>query len=44
MSGYAGLGAPELNSSSAILLTKPFTRDALLQKLEEVLKLDLILT
>jgi PAS domain S-box-containing protein len=38
MSGYTGFTHPGLADSGATLLSKPFTRDALLRKLHEVLE------
>jgi CheY-like chemotaxis protein len=38
MSGYTGFTHPGLADSGATLLAKPFTRDVLLRKLQEVLE------
>ena len=39
MSGYSGFGSRELAEPRDILLSKPFTRETLLRKLDEVLHL-----
>jgi CheY-like chemotaxis protein len=40
MSGYTGFTHPELLDSDATLVSKPFTREALLRKLHEELHLE----
>jgi PAS domain S-box-containing protein len=40
MSGYTGFTHPEILDSEAIILPKPFTRDALLTKIHDVLALE----
>jgi len=40
MSGYTGFRQSQLPDSQAILLPKPFTREALLRKLRDALTLD----
>jgi hypothetical protein len=40
MSGYTGFSAEEAASLDAAIISKPFTRDTLLQKLSEAMELE----